>query len=72
MFSAEPGKYDKTRLMEMKYILTYIRRKKPSYEQAQIVENDETHLETKSRYTFTTFLIAPMYYYLNCEYADDE
>jgi hypothetical protein len=47
--------------MEMKYILTYIRRKKPSHEETQIVENDETHLETKSRYTFTTFLIARSY-----------
>jgi hypothetical protein len=27
--------------MEMKYILTYIRTKKPTYEETEIVENDE-------------------------------
>jgi hypothetical protein len=43
------GSHEKRRLIEMKYILTYIRRQKPSYEKAQIVENDESHLETKSR-----------------------
>lgn len=65
------GKYDGTRLMEMKYTLNYIRRKKPSREETQIAENDETHLETKPGYTFTSFLIAPTHY-LNSEYTSDE